>query len=163
MVPFPASLGKVSWRYRRMSRGGTVNRKVERNSRGGATILKDTKCLSPVQSNLISLHCLDCQCRTGNYLSCSKGVKDPFNDQEGRCDFPRDAAGEKGLISPGGENLLVFVELWQIPLELERGPQGPARVASGKATLHPSCEGSLGIPLQCVPGLKSLSGAEAGI
>ena len=34
-----------------------------------------------------------------NFLSCIQGIKDPFNTQEGRGDFSRDAAGEKGLIS----------------------------------------------------------------
>ena len=84
---------------------------------------------------------------SGNFLCCSKGVKDPFKVQEGRCDFPQDASAEKGLISPGEENLLVFLELQQVPLELRRGPQGPALVASGKASLHASSEGPLGIPL----------------
>ena len=50
----------------------------------------------------------------------------------------------------------------EVPLELGRGPQGPARVASGKSSLHASCEGPLKIPLQSVPGLKSSSEAEAG-
>ena len=45
---------------------------------------------------------------SGNFLSCSKGAKDPFEVQEGRCDFARHAVAEKGLISPGGENLLFF-------------------------------------------------------
>ena len=88
-------------------------------------------------------------------------MKDPFEVQEGRCDLPRDASAEKGLISLGGENILDFLELRQIPLELRRGRQGPARVASGKASLHASCEGPLGIPLQSVPGPKSSSGAKA--
>ena len=39
---------------------------------------------------------------SGNFLSCSKGVKDPFEVQEGSCDFSRDATAEKGVISPGG-------------------------------------------------------------
>ena len=98
----------------------------------------------------------------GNFLSCSKGVKDPFEVQEGMYDVPLDAAAEKGLISPGGENLLVFLELWQVLLELRRRPQGPTRVASGKASLHESCERPLGIPLQSVPGPKSSSGDKAG-
>ena len=38
----------------------------------------------------------------------SRGAKDPFEVQEGRCDFARHAVAEKGLISPGGENLLFF-------------------------------------------------------
>ena len=99
---------------------------------------------------------------SGNFLSCSKGVKDLFEVQEGRCDFPHDASAEKSLISLGGENLLDFLELTQVPLELRQGHQGPGRVASGKASLHASCEGHLGILLQSVPGPKTLSGVEAG-
>ena len=47
---------------------------------------------------------------SGNFLSCSKGVKDPLEVPEVRCDEPRDASAEMGLISPGGENLLYFLE-----------------------------------------------------
>ena len=43
-----------------------------------------------------------------NFLSCSKGVKDPLEVPEFRCDEPRDASAEMGLISPGGETLLDF-------------------------------------------------------
>ena len=53
-----------------------------------------------------------------NFLSYCKDVKDPFQVKEGMCDFPQEAAAEKGLISPGVENLLVFLELRQVPLEL---------------------------------------------
>ena len=51
---------------------------------------------------------------SGNFLSCSKGVKDPLEVREVRGDLPRDASAEKGLISPGGENLLDFLKLWQV-------------------------------------------------
>ena len=51
---------------------------------------------------------------SGNFLSCSKGVKDPLEVPEVRCDKPRDASAEMGLISPGGENLLDFLELRQL-------------------------------------------------
>ena len=54
----------------------------------------------------------------GNFLSCSQSVKDPFLVQEGRCYIPRDATEEKGFISSAGENLLVFLKLPQVPLEL---------------------------------------------
>ena len=47
---------------------------------------------------------------SGNFLSCSKGVKDPLEVQEVRCDYSRDASEEMGLISLGGENLLDFLE-----------------------------------------------------
>ena len=33
----------------------------------------------------------------GNVLGCVKDVKDPFEAQEGRWDFPRDATAKKGL------------------------------------------------------------------
>ena len=45
---------------------------------------------------------------SGNFLSCSKGVKDPFEIQEGRCDLPRDASVESGLISPEGRTSWIF-------------------------------------------------------
>ena len=96
---------------------------------------------------------------SGNFLSRSKGVKDPFEVQEGRCDFPRHAAAEKGLNAHGRENLLVFLELQQVLLELRRGPQGPSRVASGEASLRANGEGHFGIPLQLVAGPRSTSGA----
>ena len=41
-------------------------------------------------------------------------VKDPLEVPEVRCDWPRDASAEMGLISPGGENLLDFLGLWQV-------------------------------------------------
>ena len=49
-----------------------------------------------------------------------------------------------------------------VPLELGQGPQGTIHVASGKSSLHASCEGPLGIPLQSVPGHMFSSGVEAG-
>ena len=67
-----------------------------------------------------------------------------------------------GLISPEGENILDIFELWQVPLELRWGPQGPALVGSGKASLHVGREGPLMISLQSVLGPKSSSGAETG-
>ena len=51
---------------------------------------------------------------SGNFLSCSKGVKDPLEVPGVRCDGPREASAEMGLISPGGQNLLDFLELRQV-------------------------------------------------
>ena len=51
---------------------------------------------------------------SGNFLSCSKGVKNPLEVPEVRCDYPGDASVEMGLISPEGENLLDFFELQQV-------------------------------------------------
>ena len=52
---------------------------------------------------------------SGNFLSCRKGVKDLLELPEVRCNSPRDASAEMGLNSPGGENLLDFLELRQVP------------------------------------------------
>ena len=49
-----------------------------------------------------------------DFLSCRKAVKDPLEVPEVRCDLPRNASAETGLISPGGENLLDFLELRQV-------------------------------------------------
>ena len=50
---------------------------------------------------------------SGNFLSCSKGVKDLLKVPEVRCDLPGDALAEMGLIS------------------LEGKPPGFSRVAAG--------------------------------
>ena len=57
--PFPAWSGKNSRRCRRISRGGTLHRKGERNSRVVPTFQESPRCLNPFQRNLYSLHCLD--------------------------------------------------------------------------------------------------------
>ena len=59
--PFPAWLGKKSRRFRRISRGGALHRKGERNSRVVPPFPESPRCLSPFQGNLFSLHCLDVQ------------------------------------------------------------------------------------------------------
>ena len=57
--PFPARWGKNSPRSRCISRGGALHRKGERNSRVVPPFPESPRCLSPVQGNLFSLHCLD--------------------------------------------------------------------------------------------------------
>ena len=78
---------------------------------------------------------------SGNFLTCSKGVKDPLEVPEIKCDYPLVASAEMGLISPGGENLLDFLELRQVlstydgdlrdPLWLPQERPVPMRVALG--------------------------------
>ena len=48
-----------------------------------------------------------------------------------------------------------------VPLELRPVPQGTARIASGKSSVHASCEGLLVIPLQSLLGLLYSSGVDA--
>ena len=67
-----------------------------------------------------------------------------------------------GLISPGGENLLDFLELREVLFDLGRGPLGLALLASGKASPMRVARGPLGIPLPSMPGPKTLCGVGAG-
>ena len=62
---------------------------------------------------------------SGNFMSCSKGVKDPLEVPDVRCDLPGDASVEMDLILPGGENLLNFLELWQVLLTYDGDLRDP--------------------------------------
>ena len=91
---------------------------------------------------------------SGNFLSCSNGVKGPLEVPEVRCDYPRDASAQMGLISPGGENLLDFFELRQVlstydgdlrdPLWWPQERPLPMRVAREPLVMY--------LPLQCCLG-----------
>ena len=54
-----ASLGRKSWHSRCTSRGGGLHLTLERNSRGRATISKDPRCPSALQTHLSPLHLRD--------------------------------------------------------------------------------------------------------
>ncbi|KAI4552030.1 hypothetical protein MJG53_000153 [Ovis ammon polii x Ovis aries] len=54
-------VGKNFRRSRRISRGGALHRKGERNSRVVPPFQDSPRCVSPFQRNLFSLHCLDVQ------------------------------------------------------------------------------------------------------
>ena len=58
---FPCVVGKNSRRSRRISRGGALHSKGERNYRVVTPVPESPRCLSPFQGNLFSLHCLDFQ------------------------------------------------------------------------------------------------------
>ena len=85
----------------------------------------------------------------GDLLELQQGLKDPLEVPEVRCDYPREASEEMGIISPRGENLLDFLELRQVlstyhgdlrdALWWPQERQVPKRVPRGP----------LGIPLQC--------------
>ena len=63
--PFPAWSGKDSRRSRRISRGGALHRKGERNTRVVPPFPESPRCLRPFQGNLFSLHCLAFQAEDG--------------------------------------------------------------------------------------------------
>ena len=59
--PFPAWSGKNSRGSRRISRGGALHSKGERNSRVEPPFPDSPRCLRPFQGNLFSLHYIDFQ------------------------------------------------------------------------------------------------------
>ena len=72
---------------------------------------------------------------SGKFLSCLKGDKDPFEAQEGRCDFSRDAQQKRASSAVEGRISWFFSSCGRkfgVPLELRCGPQGPDLVASVK-------------------------------
>ena len=80
--------------------GKDPSSRARRRKRGSSGCRRDSHASSRVQTGML-----------GNFLSCSKGVKDPLEVPELKRDYPLVASPEMGLISPGGENLLDFLEL----------------------------------------------------
>ena len=92
---------------------------------------------------------------SGNFLSCRKGVKDPLEVPEVRCDLPRNASAETGLISPGGENLLDFLELRQVVSTYDRDLRDPLWWPQERPVPMRVARGPLGIPLRRCRGLRA--------
>ena len=99
---------------------------------------------------------------SGNFLSCSKGVKDPLEVPEVRCDSPRDASAEMGLLWTGGENLLDFLELRQVLLTYDGDLREPLWWPQERPVPMRVARGPLRIPLPSMPRHKILCGYGAG-
>ena len=99
---------------------------------------------------------------SGNFLSCRKGVKDPVEVPEVRCYYPRDASAEMGLISPGGKNLLDFLELRQVLSTYDGDLRDQLWWPQERPVSMRVARGPLGIPLPSIPGSKTLCGVGAG-
>ena len=95
-------------------------------------------------------------------MSCSKGVKDPLKVPEVRCDEPRDASAEMGLITPGREKLLDFLELRQVLSTDDGDLRDPLWWPQERPVLMRVARGPLGIPLPSMPGPKTLCVVGAG-
>ena len=95
---------------------------------------------------------------SGSFLICSKGLKDPLEVPEVRCDLPRVASAEMGLISPGGENLLDFLELRQVLSTYDGDLRDPLWWRQQRPVPMRVARGPLGIPLPLMPGPKTLCG-----
>ena len=99
---------------------------------------------------------------SGNFLSCSKGVKDHLEVPELKCDYPLVASAEMGLISPGGENLLDFLELGQVLSTYDGDHRDPLWWPHERPVPMRVVLGPLGIPLPSMLGPKTLCGLSAG-
>ena len=99
---------------------------------------------------------------SGNFLSCSKGVKDPLEVPELKCDYPLVASTEMGLNSPGGENLLDFLEMRQVLSTYDRDLRDPLWWPQERPVPMRVARGPLGIPLPSMLGPKTLCGLSAG-
>ena len=66
------------------------------------------------------------------------------------------------LISPGGENLLDFLELWQVLSSYDGDIRDPFWWPQEKPDAMRVARGPLGIPLPSMPGNKTLCGVGAG-
>ena len=99
---------------------------------------------------------------SGNFLICSKGVKDPLEVPEFKCDYPLVASAEMGLISPGGENLLDFLELRQVLSTYDGDFKDPLWWLQERPVPMCVALGPLGIPLPTMPGSNTLFGVGAG-
>ena len=92
---------------------------------------------------------------SGNFLSCSKGVREPLEVPEFRCDFPRDTSAEMGLISPGGENLLDVLKLGQVLSTYDGDLRDPLRWPQERPVPMRVARRPRGIPLPSMPGPKT--------
>ena len=99
---------------------------------------------------------------SGNFLSCGKSVKNPFEVPYVRCDSPVDASAEMGLISPGVENLLDVLELRQVLSTYDGDLRDPLLWPQERPVPMRVARGPLGIPLPSMLGPKILCGIGAG-
>ena len=122
-----------------------------RRKRGSSGCGRDSRASSRVVTGM-----------SGNFLSCSKGVKDPLEFPDVRCDSPRESSAEMGLISPGGEKLLDFLELLQVFSTYDGDLRDPLWWPQERPVTMRVARGPLGIPLPSMPGNKTLCGVGAG-
>ena len=133
-----------------ITQGKDPSSRASRRKRGSSGCGRDSRASSRVET-----------CMSWNFLSCSKGVKEPLEVPEFRCDYPRDASAENGLISPGGENLLDFLELQHMLSTYDGDLRDPIWWPQGRPVPMRVARGPLGIPLPSMPGPKTLCGVGA--
>ena len=131
--------------------GKDPSSRARRRKRGSSGCGRDSRASSRVDTGM-----------SGNFLSCKKGVKDPLEVPEVRSEYPRDASAEMGLISPGGKNLLYFLELKQVLSTYDGDHRDPLWWPQERPVPMGLARGPLGIPLPSKSGPKTLCGVGAG-
>ena len=133
------------------TQGKDPSSRARRRNLGSSGCGRDSRASSRVETGM-----------SGNFLSCSKGVKDPLEVPDVRCDLPRAASGEMGLISPGGENLLDFLELRQVLSTYDGALRDPLWWPQERPVPMRVAWGPLGIPLLSMLEPKNLCGVSSG-
>ena len=132
------------------TQGKDPSSRARRRKRGSSDCGRDSPASSRMETGM-----------SGNFLSCSKGVKDPLEVPELRCDYPGDASAETGLISPGEENLLDFLELRQVLATYDGDLTDPLWWPQERPVPMRVSRGPLGIPVPSMLGPKTLCGVSA--
>ena len=133
------------------TQGKDPSARARRGKRGFSGCGQDSRASSRVETGI-----------SGNFLNCSKGVKDPLEVPDVRCDSPRDASAEIGLISPGGDNLQDFFELRQVLSTYNGELRDPFWWPQERPVPMRVARGPLRIPLPSMQGPKILCGVDAG-
>ena len=133
------------------TQGKDPSSRARRRKQGSSGCGRDSRASSRVETGM-----------SGNFLSCSKGVKDPLKVPEIRCDKPRDSSAEMGLISPGGDNLLDFLELRQVLSTNDGDLRDPLWWPQERPVPMRGARAPLGIPRPLMLGPKTLCGFGAG-
>ena len=94
------------------TQGKDPSSRARRRKRGSSTCGRDSLASSRVESGM-----------SGNFLSCSKGVKDPLEVPEVRCDLPRAASGKWASSRLEGRTSWIFSSCGRCS-RLTTGPSG---------------------------------------
>ena len=120
---FPCVVGKNSRRSRRISRGGALHRKGERNSRVVPPFPESPRWLSPFQGNLFSVHCVDFQAEDRNTPRWLVGQPCGKASWESLVGYPRGKATDPLNHAKGSVTLLLQVERKrESPAHIQRSP-----------------------------------------
>ena len=136
------------------TQGKDPSSRARRRTRGSPGCEQNSRASSRVETG-----------KSGNFLSCSKGVKDPWKFQMLDVISLETPHWKWASSRLEGRTSWSFSSCGRCS-RLRREPQGPALVDSGNASPHASCSGasrgSLGFPLPSILGPKTLCGVSVG-